>query len=171
VALVSANVSADVTADTVVDSARTRIMDEAANLFLQRGYEGTSLRLLADVVGMKAGSLYYHFASKDELLTTILERGIDVMHEAFDHAERTHGDAEPFARISAHDPAHLSALYENGPYTAAHVLTFRTSPDSVAIRHYCTRRRSTNEQASGPPSGGPVLFTSLAVAYEQCPYR
>ena len=128
---ISAEVSADVTADTVVDSARTRIMDEAANLFLRRGYEGTSLRLLADVVGMKAGSLYYHFASKDELLTTILERGIDVMHEAFDHAERTHGDAEPFARISAHVRAHLSALYENGPYTAAHVVTFRTAPDSV----------------------------------------
>ncbi len=113
------------------DSARSRIMDEAANLFLQRGYEGTSLRQLADVVGMKAGSLYYHFSSKDELLTTILERGIDVMHEAFDRAEHTHGDAEPFVRIGAHVRAHLSALYENGPYTAAHVVTFRTAPDSV----------------------------------------
>jgi AcrR family transcriptional regulator len=121
----------NVTADTVVDSARSRIMDEAAGLFLQRGYEGTSLRLLADVVGMKAGSLYYHFSSKDELLTTILERGLDVMHEAFDRAEGTHGDAEPFVRISVHIRAHLSALYENGPYTAAHVVTFRTAPDSV----------------------------------------
>ena len=44
---------------------RARIMDEAATLFLRHGYEGTSLRQLADVVGMKAGSLYYHFASKD----------------------------------------------------------------------------------------------------------
>ena len=115
----------------VADSARTRIMDEAAHLFLQRGYEATSLRLLADVVGMKAGSLYYHFSSKDELLTTILERGLDVMHEAFDRAERTHGDADPFDRIAAHVRAHLSALYENGPYTAAHVVTFRTAPDAV----------------------------------------
>ena len=113
------------------DSARSRILDEAANLFLQRGYDGTSLRVLADVVGMKAGSLYYHFSSKDELLTTILERGLDVMHEAFDRAEASHGDAEPFLRVRAHIRAHLSALYENGPYTAAHVLTFRTAPDSV----------------------------------------
>lgn len=113
------------------DSARTRIMDEAAHLFLQRGYEGTSLRLLADVVGMKAGSLYYHFSSKDELLTTILERGLEVMHEAFDRAESLHDGAEPFVRIGAHVRAHLSALYENGPYTAAHVVTFRTAPDAV----------------------------------------
>ena len=50
------------------DSGRDRILDEAATLFLRHGYEGTSLRQLADVVGMKAGSLYYHFSSKDDLL-------------------------------------------------------------------------------------------------------
>lgn len=113
-----------------VDSGRARIMDEAATLFLRHGYEGTSLRQLAEVVGMKAGSLYYHFASKDELLTEILRRGIDVMQSAFDAAEASAGD-EPSARVGAHVRAHLAALYENGPYTAAHVMTFRTSPEVV----------------------------------------
>jgi AcrR family transcriptional regulator len=115
----------------VVDSGRARIMDEAATLFLRHGYEGASLRQLADVVGMKAGSLYYHFASKDELLTEILRRGIDVMQTAFDDAERAADDDEPARRIAAHVRAHLAALFENGPYTAAHVMTFRTSPESV----------------------------------------
>ena len=113
------------------DSGRDRIMDEAATLFLQHGYEGTSLRQLADVVGMKAGSLYYHFASKDELLTEILRRGIDVMQTAFDAAEAATLDEGPDARIGAHVRAHLAALFENGPYTAAHVMTFRTSPEVV----------------------------------------
>jgi AcrR family transcriptional regulator len=113
------------------ESGRTRIMDEAATLFLQRGYEGTSLRQLADVVGMKAGSLYYHFASKDELLTEILRRGIDVMESAFDDAERVTADDAPPRRVEAHVRAHLAALFENGPYTAAHVMTFRTSPETV----------------------------------------
>lgn len=113
------------------ESGRVRIMDEAATLFLQRGYEGTSLRQLADVVGMKAGSLYYHFASKDELLTEILRRGIDVMESAFDEAERSTTPAAPHTRIEAHVRAHLAALFENGPYTATHVMTFRTSPETV----------------------------------------
>ena len=113
------------------DSGRDRIMDEAASLFLRRGYEATSLRHLADVVGMKAGSLYYHFSSKDELLTEILRRGIDVMHQAFDDAEAAADASEPAHRIGLHIRAHLAALHENGPYTAVHVTTFRTAPDSV----------------------------------------
>lgn len=106
-------------------------MDEAASLFLRRGYDATSLRQLADVVGMKAGSLYYHFSSKDELLTEILRRGIDVMHQAFDEAEDVAESGQPADRIALHVRAHLAALYENGPYTAVHVTTFRTAPDSV----------------------------------------
>ena len=35
------------------------------------------------------------------------------------------------ARLEAHVRAHLSALFENGPYTAAHVMTFRTAPETV----------------------------------------
>ncbi|MEK9838439.1 MAG: TetR/AcrR family transcriptional regulator [Ilumatobacter sp.] len=115
----------------LAESGRDRILDEAAALFLRHGYEGTSLRQLADTVGMKAGSLYYHFASKDDLLTEILRRGIDVMQTAFDEAEASTGSARPVDRIEAHVRAHLSALFENGPYTAAHVMTFRTAPETV----------------------------------------
>lgn len=115
----------------LAESGRDRILDEAAALFLRHGYEGTSLRQLADTVGMKAGSLYYHFASKDDLLTEILRRGIDVMQTAFDEAEAATGSARPVDRIEAHVRAHLSALFENGPYTAAHVMTFRTAPETV----------------------------------------
>ena len=105
-------------------------MDEAATLFLQQGYDATSLRDIAEAVGMKAGSIYYHFASKDELLAQILHRGITVMQTAFDDAERVTG-SRPTVRIEAHVRAHLAALFENGPYTAAHVMTFRTAPDAV----------------------------------------
>jgi AcrR family transcriptional regulator len=113
------------------DSGRERIMDEAASLFLKHGYEATSLRHIAEAVGMKAGSLYYHFASKDELLSEILRRGIDVMQSAFDAAERSSAGQPPATRVGNHVRAHLAALFENGPYTAAHVTTFRTAPDGV----------------------------------------
>jgi AcrR family transcriptional regulator len=119
------------TTDAPTDSGRARIMDEAATLFLQQGYNATPLRHIADAVGMKAGSIYYHFASKEELLAEILRRGINVMGTAFDQAERSTIGQPPATRIEAHVRAHLAALFENGPYTAAHVMTFRTAPDAV----------------------------------------
>lgn len=119
------------TIDASPDSGRARIMDEAATSFLHHGYPATSLRQIAGAVGMKAGSIYYHFASKEELLTAILQRGISVMQAAFDDAERTAPTNPAAARVEAHVRAHLAALFENGPYTAAHVMTFRTAPAAV----------------------------------------
>ena len=110
---------------------RQRILDEAAHLFLRHGYDGTSLRDIAAAVGMKAGSLYYHFASKDDLLEAILRQGMTVMVDAFEQAEAKTSGATGRVRIEAHVRAHLAALYENGPYTAAHVTTFRTAPSAV----------------------------------------
>lgn len=106
-------------------------MDNAAGLFLQQGFDGTSLRHIAAASGMKAGSLYYHFASKNDLLEAILRRGMVVMVDAFEAASAETATESGQVRIQAHVRAHLAALYENGPYTAAHVTTFRTAPRPV----------------------------------------
>ncbi len=147
---------------------RERIMDVAAASFLVHGYEGTSLRHIADSVGMKAGSLYYHFASKDELLAEILRRGIDVMNVAFDEAEAasagssdaTSADAAA-DRVAGHVRAHLSALYENGPYTAVHVTSFRTAP--ATIREEIVKLRD------GYEARWTQLFVELQGAGEMAP--
>jgi AcrR family transcriptional regulator len=110
---------------------RQRIMDTAAELFLRQGYSETSLRHIAGAVGMKAGSLYYHFDSKDELLTAILRRGIAVMVDAFSDGTDTTADMSARDVLATHIRAHLGALFEHGPYTAAHVITFPTAPRSV----------------------------------------
>lgn len=113
---------------------RRRILDAAAEAFWRRGYAATTLREIADAAGMKAGSLYYHFDSKDELLTAVLRRGIAVMDEAFSVAEAVAASRPPRGRLRAHVRAHLEALFEHGPYTAAHVTTFHTAPDPVRRR-------------------------------------
>ncbi|HUF97790.1 MAG TPA: TetR/AcrR family transcriptional regulator [Ilumatobacter sp.] len=123
-------------------SGRERILDVAAAAFLAHGYEAASLRHIAEAAGMKAGSLYYHFASKDDLLTEILRRGIAVMNVAFDEADAIQAGS-PADRVAAHVRAHLAALYENGPYTAAHITTFRTAP--AAVRDEIVKLRDAYE--------------------------
>jgi AcrR family transcriptional regulator len=55
---------------------RAEILDAAAELFTELGYAGTSTRAIAERVGIKQASLYYHFAGKDELLLELLELSV-----------------------------------------------------------------------------------------------
>ncbi len=108
---------------------RRRVLDAAATLFVRQGFAATSMRDIATSAGMKAGSVYHHFPSKEALLVEILEQGIAVMVDAFDQVADTASDFHQ--RVRAHIRAHLSALFEHGPYTRAHVTTFRYVPPGV----------------------------------------
>ncbi len=116
-----------------------RILDAAAARFAEFGYAETSLRLIAADIEMKAGSLYYHFASKDDLFVSVLDRGIALMIEGFERVERQTtaqqngggGDDGDRARLAAHVRMHLGALHGNFAFTSLHVTNFRTAPASV----------------------------------------
>lgn len=53
-----------------------KILDVAEEVFAEKGFEGATLRDVADRVGIRIPSLYNHFASKDQLYAAVLERGI-----------------------------------------------------------------------------------------------
>jgi AcrR family transcriptional regulator len=57
-------------------TARDEILDAAAALFAEHGYAGTSTRAIAERVGIRQASLYYHFAGKDEILLELLETSV-----------------------------------------------------------------------------------------------
>ena len=115
--------------DTV--DVRGRILDVTAALVLEHGVAGVAQRQIAEQVGIKAASLYHHFGSKNEIVEAVFRRGIDVMEHAWDEAAAAATAADRRTRLATHIRAHLSALFENGPYTAAHVTAFRTAPAEV----------------------------------------
>jgi AcrR family transcriptional regulator len=53
---------------------KEEILDVATRLFAERGYEGTSMNDVAERVGMRKASLFYHFATKDALYEGVLDR-------------------------------------------------------------------------------------------------
>lgn len=53
---------------------REEILEVATRLFAERGYNGTSMSDVAESVGVRKASLFYHFASKDLLYETVLDR-------------------------------------------------------------------------------------------------
>ncbi len=64
-------------------STKSRITSGAGHFFVRNGYRGTSMRDVAERVGLRASSLYRHVKSKQELLHRVLDR---LMDEALDGA-------------------------------------------------------------------------------------
>ncbi|AZD37196.1 Acyclic terpenes utilization regulator AtuR, TetR family [Pseudomonas chlororaphis subsp. aurantiaca] len=58
------------------DSARGKLLQTAAHLFRNKGYERTTVRDLASAVGIQSGSIFHHFKSKDEILRAVMEETI-----------------------------------------------------------------------------------------------
>ncbi|HZD93603.1 MAG TPA: helix-turn-helix domain-containing protein, partial [Candidatus Sulfotelmatobacter sp.] len=68
--------------DSRFDRQLARVLEHAARIFCEKGYEGASMRDLSRAAGMSLAGLYHYFESKEELLyriqkhafTTIIER-------------------------------------------------------------------------------------------------
>lgn len=58
------------------DLTRQRILQAAARVFRDRGYSGTRLTDIAEAADMKAGSLYYHFDSREALVEEVVLEGV-----------------------------------------------------------------------------------------------
>jgi AcrR family transcriptional regulator len=61
---------------------RTRILDAAEELFMQHGFEGTSMRLLTAKAGVNLAAVNYHFGSKHALVEAVFRRRLDPMNAA-----------------------------------------------------------------------------------------
>ena len=95
-------------------SSRDAIFAATIQLFSERGYSSTSMRDIAQAVGLLPGSLYVHISSKEELLADIVETGIDkfmrAAKDAIDSAE------SPAARMRAVIHAHMALIGEDAEH-------------------------------------------------------
>ena len=72
-------------------STRERILDVALDLFIENGFDKTSLREIAEQLGVTKAALYYHFASKEDILMALHLR----LHEFGAEALSQLGHQEP----------------------------------------------------------------------------
>jgi TetR/AcrR family transcriptional regulator, cholesterol catabolism regulator len=63
---------------------RSELTRQAARLFAEKGYHGTSIGDLAEAIGVQKGSLYAHIQSKADLLWEVASDGAAAFHEALD---------------------------------------------------------------------------------------
>ncbi|TVQ34081.1 MAG: TetR/AcrR family transcriptional regulator [Wenzhouxiangella sp.] len=77
-----------------LDDRRERLIGEAARLFREQGYERTSVRQLAEAVGILSGSVFHHFSSKEEILLEVMRSTIDHMIDSLREASESTSDVE-----------------------------------------------------------------------------
>jgi AcrR family transcriptional regulator len=67
--------------DATSADTKTRILDAAEKLFVEHGFEATSLRSLTSAAGVNLAAVNYHFGSKEELFQAVLTRRLDPMNQ------------------------------------------------------------------------------------------
>lgn len=76
---------------------RAEILAAAEGIFVRQGYEGATIRKIADEVGLSSTALYMHFADKSEILNEICRNAFDTLAE--EHRLILAEDAPPLTRL------------------------------------------------------------------------
>lgn len=124
------------------DSRLPQLLEHAAALFARRGFDGASVRDIVGPVGMLPGSLYAHFANKEQLLLAVYEEGVRRIQAAVLAAVAA--ETDPWARLEAACRAHLDALLKKSAYAQ---VVIRVRPDEVpGVRAQLVALRDGYEQ-------------------------
>lgn len=121
---------------------RDYIVASAAELFARKGIGATTVREIADAVGILSGSLYHHFESKDAIVQEILTEYLDTIRRRYADVVRT--DSDPIENLRAlilaslqvaEEHPHPTAIYQNDLNYLREQPLFETIQASAADIH------------------------------------
>lgn len=100
---------------------RARILEASAKLFVERGFEATSVRDIAAAIGISNPSLYHHFSSKGALLEQLLAEPLARLQQAMQEAAALSGEARTrriltglLEALEVHNGVAVAALRQAG---------------------------------------------------------
>jgi AcrR family transcriptional regulator len=117
---------------------RAELTREAARLFAERGYHGTSIGDLANAMGVQKGSLYAHIDSKQDLLYEAMRDGANAFHAALDEIP---DELKVTERIRLALRAHLRVVTEQLDVATVFVREWRYLEGERAQEFLAERRR------------------------------
>ncbi len=113
---------------------RADLVRVAAQMFREKGFEGTTIRDIAHAVGMRSGSPFYHFANKHEILMAVMEEGLRL---GLERTQAVLGNdpvpaTEQFRRLVR---AHYGILHDTGSdFIPVMLYDWRSLPDQYKRR-------------------------------------
>jgi AcrR family transcriptional regulator len=133
---------------------REEILVAAKELFLEQGYDSTTIRRIADRVGISAPALYLYFKDKEALMLALCDQTFGYLIEAIDEIEKT--VADPLARVRRFGEAYVRfGLTHPDEYR----LVFLGANIPESIRK--TGHRTATDDPTVPGVGGALVFKRL----------
>ncbi len=119
------------------------LLDVAVRVFLERGYDGSSLDQVARAAGITKASIYYHVRSKEELLLRGVSRAFDALYAVLGEPEAKNGPASDRLRYVIRRAAEV--IIGNLPEAA---LLLRVRGNTQVERRILERRRELDHMVS-----------------------
>ena len=150
---------------------KEKILEEALKLFAQSGYMGTSMNEIAAKLGVTKAALYKHYASKQEILDSIVERMNQMDMERAEAYEMPEGDMEKV--IAGYKSTALDKIRE---FTKVQFLHWTEEEFSSCFRKMLTLEQYRDPQmaklyqnylADGPLSYIETVFSGMLADTEK----
>jgi AcrR family transcriptional regulator len=148
---------------------REEILDAAAGLFISQGLAATTTRQIAERVGIRQASLYYHFAGKDEILLELLTQSVRPSLQVAatlesrcqdDPAAGLYALALADVRTLTRAPHNIATLYLMPEVQGAEFASFR--PERAQLQAAYGRLGRAAAQSAG--SAGPACLAEPLIA-------
>jgi TetR/AcrR family transcriptional regulator len=97
--------------DTTQSAGEIAILDAAVHLFSVHGYDGVSMRRIAEAAGVSKANIYHHFASKEALYFAIMRRSAEELAFLIENLAEDRGAFNQ--RLQMFASAHLEHLFDN----------------------------------------------------------
>ena len=121
------------------EATRTRLIEVAKRLARQKGADRVTLRDIAAAAKMKAGSIYYHFDSRDEIIRAVLDDAIQRARSAVNEAIAGLGpDSSPLDRLRVALRAHLRYVVQE--HFSSRMQSIRRQPRRLRDHHMAQER-------------------------------
>ncbi|PUV24011.1 TetR/AcrR family transcriptional regulator [Sphingobacterium athyrii] len=129
-----------------------RILNAARKIFLEKGYEKTSMRNIANEINYSPGSLYFHFKDKTEIFQELQKEGFTLL---LNQLKVLNSVADPFERLKASGRVFIQFAQENKDYynlmfmveeTVKNPAETRFTIAQEAINHMCSMIRDCQQQ-------------------------
>lgn len=119
---------------TKADKTRARLIEVATRLFQEHGSDEVTVRRIAAAAKIEAGSIYYHFASRDEILRAVLEGGVGgAQQEVMQAIAEAGAESSPLVRLRAALGAHLK--YTMRHHFSSRLKSIRRLPKRLRDHH------------------------------------